>query len=108
MIVSGIIPISSRRNLVDIEVVKLAVKEAIVGETAKSRDRVERIKWSVAKWFSRIATCSLAVARDRDSIAAVTGGDVTGARRYRALVKGGDVGLDANVDCIVAKASVSY
>ena len=50
----------------------------------------------------------MAVTRERDPVDAVTSSYVTWARRYRALVKGGEIGLDANVDSIVTRASVSY
>ena len=83
------------------------VKDAIVGETAQCGDGVERGEGSVAGWFAGIAAGSLAVARDCDSVAAGAGGDVAWARRYGALVKGGDVGFDANVDGIVAIALIS-
>ena len=84
------------------------VKNTVVGETAKCRNGVESSKGSVAGWFPGIAAGSLVVARDCDPVDAVTGGNVTWARRYRAFVKGGDVGLDANVDSVVVIASISY
>ena len=75
----------------------------------KLRDRVQRSKWSITRWLPTIAACSLAVTRGCDSGGAVvTSGDIPWARYYRTLVQGRDIGLDANVDGIVAESLVSY
>ena len=48
----------------------------------------------------------MAITVDRERTVTVTASDVAWTRRYGTFVKGGNVGLDAQVDSIVPKAMV--
>ena len=100
--------ICGRCDPVDIEVVELAIEYAIVSEVADFRHCIESINRSVPWRLSRITARSLAVTGNGDLCAiridAALAGNVTGARRYGTFVKSRNIGLNADIDCVIATA----
>lgn len=99
-----ILPVLRRRDPIDVKVVELRIKGPTVGEAASFCGRVESINRGITGWLPRIAISSLAITDDRDVSDTSKACDVAWTRRYGTLVKGGKVGLDAQIDSIVPKA----
>ena len=90
--------ILGRRDPIDVPVVELAVKGAVVGEVTDLGDCVESVDGSIPGWFAGIAACTLTVTGECDPVH----GNVAGARGYVSFVKGGQISFDADADCVVS------
>ena len=77
--------ILGRRDPIDVPVVELAVKRAVVGEVTDLGDCVESVDGSITWWFAGIATCALTITGECDPVH----GNVAGARGYVSFVKSG-------------------
>ena len=99
-----VLPVLRRRDPIYVKVVEFRIKEPTVCEAASFCGRVESSKRGITGWLPRIASSSLAITDDRDVSGTIKACDVARTRRYGTLVKGGKVGLDAQIDSIVPKA----
>ena len=90
----------------EIEIVELAVEATIVGEAAGFCGCVESVGRGVPGWWWARHRAG-AVTDEGDLVVPTTDGDVAWARRYGTFVEGGGISLDAKIDCVGARGSVS-